>query len=114
MRVEEYERERRQCPDCGNQIDECSDPLKEWHPYRRICWATVERETAIAMMKHVRGGEDANFHDGTFTRWAKQWSPEFLVPAGAGETVGVSPVETPDDPFTTQADARPLGLPEPQ
>jgi hypothetical protein len=68
----------------------------------------VERETAIATMKATRG-KDANFHDGTFTNWAKEWSYEHRVPAGAGETVGVALFDVnPWDEFTRNADQSPL------
>ena len=104
----EYAREKAICPDCNHPVSKCSDPFKPWYAFRRICWATVERETAIATMKAVRG-QNANFHDGTFTKWAKEWSTQYRVPAGAGETVGVAEVDlAPWDEFTTKRDASPV------
>ena len=68
----------------------------------------MEREAAAAAVASLRG-EDANYHDGTFTSWAKERSASHPYPAGAGEAIGVADRDlTPWDEFTTKRDASPV------
>ena len=68
----------------------------------------MEREAAAAAVASLRG-EDANYHDGTFTSWAKERSASHPYPAGAGEAIGVADRDlTPWDEFTTKLDASPI------
>lgn len=32
------------CPSCGNLRSVCSDPTRDWYPYREVCRATAARE----------------------------------------------------------------------
>lgn len=110
--IAEWERQRMACPDHGGPLDECSDPDRKWYSYRRICYATMEREAAIAALKELRG-ENSNFHDGTFTDWVAKRSDEHPFPAGAGETIGIADTNiAPWDEFTTELDASPIRPPD--
>lgn len=107
MWIADWQTKRLECPDCGNPLDECSDPTKRHYPYRRICYPTMERAAAEAALEALRG-ETARYHDGTFTSWAKDRSDSHPYPAGAGESIGVADRDlTPWDRFTTERDASP-------
>lgn len=68
----------------------------------------MEREAAQAALGALRG-EDAKWHDGTFTSWRKDRSASHPYPAGAGEYVHVADVDVaPWDEFTTKLDASPV------
>ena len=68
----------------------------------------MEREAAQAALGALRG-EDAKWHDGTFTSWRKDRSASHPYPAGAGEYVHVADVDVaPWDEFTTKLDASPI------
>lgn len=106
--IADWELKRLACPDCGNPMDECSDPGRKWYPYRRICYATMERVGAEEAVAAVRG-ETALWHNGTFIDWAKVRDKDHPYPAGAGETIDVATRDlTPWDEFTTKRDASPL------
>jgi len=78
-----------------------------WYPYRRICYATMAREAAQASYRRLH--KDLEWHDGTFTRWAKEPSAEFAYHIDAGVHIGVSRTDlAPWDKFTTERDASPL------
>lgn len=105
--VAEWELERLTCSDCGNPVEECSDPKRIWYPYRRICRASMERAAAEAAYNDLH--EDRGFHDGTFTRWNSKRTPEFPVAAGDGVSFGVTDYDrTPWDHFTTDENASPV------
>jgi hypothetical protein len=106
MRIEQYEREQRTCPDCGNPVEHCSDPKRKNYPFRRICYASMEREAAKAAYQELH--KDLKWHDGTFESWSKERSDQFPYPADAGVHIGVSDVDvTPWDRFMTDVDASP-------
>lgn len=73
----------------------------------------MEREAAAAALDALRG-EDAAWHDGTFTNWSKTRTNSLgdvthPYPAGAGEALGVADVDlTPWDKFTTELNASPV------
>lgn len=68
----------------------------------------MEREAAIEAYAALHG-EDAAWHDGTFTRWSKSRSAEFPYPALAGVSIGVAATDiAPHDQFTTRRDASPF------
>ena len=86
----------------------CSNPNRTLYPFRRICYATMEREAAEAAYQALHG-EKAGWHDGTFTSWAAERSPSHPYPAMAGVSIGVAATDlTPWDRFTTQRDASPV------
>lgn len=88
------------------------DPKRVWYPYRRVCYATMEREAAAEAYTSLHD-EDAAYHDGTFTNWAKKRSAEYPYAAMAGVSIGVAKVDlAPHDEFTTQVDASPVESPD--
>lgn len=108
MRIERWNLKRSTCPDCGNPLSECADPKRVWYSYRRICYATMEREAASDAYVALHG-EDAAFHDGTFTSWVKVRSAEHPYSAMAGVSIGVARQDlAPHDKFTTDRDASPI------
>lgn len=87
-------------------MEECSDPERSWYPYRRICYAAMER--AAAQDAYADLHEKAAFHDGTFQSWNEKRSPEFPYHHSHGVGIGVAPIDpTPWDAFTTERDASP-------
>ena len=67
----------------------------------------------MAALADLRG-ENAAWHDGTFTNWSKSRTNSrgdvtHPYPAGAGEAIGVADVNlTPWDKFTTERNASPV------
>lgn len=105
--ITRWERDRLTCRDCGNPLDECTDPKRVWYPYRRICYATMEREAAEAAYTALH--EAAGFHDGTFTSWVKDRSDSHPYAAASGVAISVAKRDVaPHDEFTTDRDASPL------
>ncbi len=89
-------------------MEECSDPDRTWYPYRRVCFATMEREAAQAAYESLHG-EHAGWHDGTFTSWVGVRSAEYPYSATSGVAIGVAPRDlSPHDDFTTDRDASPF------
>jgi hypothetical protein len=108
LRLSKHRRDKMRCPDCGNPVEVCSDPVRLWYSYRRICFASMEREAAEAALSAIRG-ETAKFHDGSFMKWSSKRSEGFPYPAGAGETIGVAEQNlAPHDRFTTELAATPI------
>lgn len=108
LRIERWNVKRATCPDCGNPIAECSDPDILWYPYRRVCYATMNREGAGDAYAALHG-EDAAYHDGTFTDWGKVRSADHPYSAMAGVSIGVAKTDlAPWDDFTTNRDASPV------
>lgn len=111
LRIERWNVKRATCPDCGNPIAECTDPNILWYPYRRVCYATMEREAASDAYAALHG-EDAAFHNGTFTSWSKTRSAAHPYSAMAGVSIGVAKTDVaPHDLFTTDRDASPVRPP---
>lgn len=68
----------------------------------------MEREAASVAYEALHGASAA-WHDGTFTSWAKDRSPEHPYPASAGMSIGVAKRDlAPHDLFTTDRDASPI------
>lgn len=68
----------------------------------------MEREAAQAAVNALRG-ENAQWHDGTFTSWAKERSASHPYPAGEGESIAIADSDlAPWDKFTTERDASPI------
>ncbi|HEY9353474.1 MAG TPA: hypothetical protein VIP28_09500, partial [Nocardioides sp.] len=100
------ERDRETCKHCGNPISECSDPETDYYPFRFVCYATMEREAANAAYADLH--EDAPFHNGTFTSWAKERSKRHPYRYNDGVTITVAGHDpTPWDKFTTEVNASP-------
>lgn len=96
-----------ECKSCGNSIADCSDPERVWYPYRRVCYATMERESSQALYADLH--DKAQFHNGAFTEWSSKRSRKFPVRFDEGVQIGVAAENlTPWDEFTTKADASPL------
>lgn len=105
--IAEWELKRSLCPDCGNLLEECADAKRVWYPFRRVCYATMEREAAQAAYMALH--EAQGFHDGTFTRWAAEHSEAHPYAAMSGVAIGVATTDlAPHDAFTTEADASPV------
>ena len=115
MWVADWQIDRLECRDCGRPVAECSDPKRKFYPYRRVCYATMERDAAQAAYSDLHG-EDAGWHDGTFTRWAAERSAAFPYSASSGVSIHVADADVaPWDDFTTNRDASPIepkSLPE--
>lgn len=66
-------------------------------------------EKASAEFRYARLHEDAPYHDGTFTSWAKEQSTSHPLHYSAGVTIWVAQVDiAPHDEFTTDAQASPI------
>ena len=95
-----WQLDRETCPECGNPREMCEDPesLAKWYPQRSICHATMQREAANRA--YDKKHEDRPWHDGTWKRWAAEWSLDFPFHYRDGVTVWVSDQDlTPDDHF---------------
>lgn len=108
--VTEWQIKRETCPDCGNPLSECSDPERKWYPYRRVCYATMEREAAEVAYSTLHGADtDAQWHNGTFASWSKERSAAHPYSASSGMSIGVADRDlAPWDKFTTEVDASPI------
>ena len=96
-----------ECRDCGRPVSECADPKRSFYPFRRICYATMEREAADAAYAALH--EDLPFHDGTFTSWSAKRSTSHPYHFRSGVTFGVADRDVaPWDRFTTDRDASPV------
>jgi hypothetical protein len=105
--VAQWEIQQLTCRDCGHLVSECSDPKRLWYPFRRICYATMEREAAEASYAALHG-EEHGFHNGTFTSWAKDRSAAYPYEAKSGVRIGVDKRDrAPHDKFTTVRNASP-------
>jgi hypothetical protein len=99
--------EQTTCPDCAQPLSECSDPDREWFPQRRICYATMEREAAVARYGALH--EDRPFHDGTFTKWSEERSSRYPYHSGDGVTIYATGKDAaPWDEFTSVESASPV------
>lgn len=78
----------RQCPHCNGTREECADPEKVWHMHYSICHKTVALEAARRLQAEEY--KDAQWHDGTHKKWAKEYSPEFPFKFSDGLSVWVS------------------------
>lgn len=86
---------------------DCADVHKDWYPFRSVCYADMAAKAADWMYDDLH--KDAEFHDGTFTRWSKDRSQAFPYHYRDGVVIGVAPVDlAPHDMFTTQAEAPPI------
>jgi len=99
-----------ECPDCHRPVAECSDPARRFYPFRRVCYATMERFAADAAYSALHTEEaGAAYHDGTFTSWAAKRSASHPYSAMAGVTIGVADRDlAPWDRFTKDRDASPV------
>lgn len=86
------------CPDCGRDREQCRDAERAWYPQREVCYAKAAESAANRRYDEMHEAEP--FHDGTFTRWAKDPSDEFPFHYRDGVTVYVTAEDlTPDDDF---------------
>lgn len=104
--IADWQLSRLEC-DCGRPVEECSDPARKFYPYRRVCFATMEREAAQAAYRDLH--EERPWHDGTFTSWAAKRSASHPYPFDAGVQIGVADTDVaPWDHFATKRDASPV------
>jgi hypothetical protein len=83
------------CHQCGNPRSVCSDPNREWHANRDICFATL----ALAEANRLYEAKHAEnpYHDGTFKHWAPRQAPGWFK-YDQGVHIWISPEEIrPDD-----------------
>lgn len=86
----------------------CSDPDRApRHPFRRVCYSSMEREAAQAAYEALHEAEP--WHDGTFTQWSKDRSSMYPYHFRHGVTIGVTDGNVaPWDEFTTKRSATPF------
>lgn len=95
----------------GGSFDECPDAKRDWFPQRRVCWPAAELAVAERLFDALH--EDEPWHDGSFTVWAKEFSPATPWHYRDGTTVYLAETdENPDDLFLTDKSAKPAGLTE--
>ena len=105
--IADWEIQQLTCPDCGMPVEECSNPTRTFYPYRRVCYATMERVAASEAYRALH--EKQPYHDGTFKSWAATRSSSHPVHFEAGVTIGAATEDlAPWDAFTTQVDASPV------
>lgn len=72
-----------------------------FYPQRQVCHADMERAAAVWLYEHLH--EDAPYHDGTFTSWAKKRSLSHPYRFDDGVTLWVADTDiNPDDQFLTR------------
>lgn len=86
--VARWEINRETCGQCGKPLSECRDAKKHWYPQLTVCYATREREAALARFGRLH--HDKPWHDGTFTRWAEKPDKAHPYRFDMGVTVFVS------------------------
>lgn len=100
FQVAAWERKKTRCPQCKGDIAECSDHTVTWYPQRTICYPSMANAAANRRYDEVH--QDLPFHDGTFTKWAKESSLATPYHYREGVNVWVADVDwTPDDDFLT-------------
>lgn len=105
--VADWQLSRLECSDCGLPIEECSDPARKFYPYRRVCYATMERQAASEAYHALH--EERPYHDGTFQSWAAKRSASHPYHFEAAVTIGVATTDlAPWDHFTTKRNASPV------
>ncbi|WP_370290238.1 hypothetical protein [Nocardioides sp.] len=105
--IAEYEREQATCGECGRPIAECSDPEREWYPFRTVCFATQAQ--AAHQARYERLHEKAQWHNGIFTSWSERQTDEHPFHRDAGVRIGVAERDLhPWDDFTREPDASPI------
>lgn len=57
-----------------------------------VCYPTMEQQSTQARYERLRA-ERGEWHDGTFTKWAKEPSRDFPVHHSHGTTIWVSEVD---------------------
>ena len=68
----------------------------------------MEQRAAASAYANLHDGK-SQFHDGSFTQWAAEWSPTFPYRYDDGVSINVSERDlTPWDEFTTRTSASPL------
>lgn len=76
----------------------CSDPHKDWHPQREVCYSTMAEAAANRM--YVALHEKKPFHNGDFTRWAEKATKATPFHFQDGVEIRVAEVDlNPDDMF---------------
>lgn len=105
--IADWETEQAACHECGRPRSECSDPEREWYPFRSVCFATMARSTHEKRYADLH--EDEPWHNGLFTEWGAQRTSETPYHRDAGVTVGVAEVDMhPWDDFTRDPNASPI------
>lgn len=100
MLLDDWELRRGKHDACGHQYGECSDPERTFYPQRFVCYATMEKQAALARYAELH--QDLPYHDGTFSHWAKERSSLTPYRFDDGVNIGVALVDyQPDDDFLT-------------
>ncbi len=87
------------------------DPERVHYPFRRVCYATMEKQAADAAYAKLH--EKEPYHDGSFTSWAKDRGPSHPYHFNDGVHIGVAGHDlTPHDLFTTEVNASPVQPPD--
>lgn len=96
--IADWHRQMNECARCGNPVDECSDPMTKWYPYRSVCYATMARHAADNTYDDLH--KSRPYHDGRFEHWSDTRSSSFPFHARDGVAIGVSTEDrNPDDYF---------------
>jgi hypothetical protein len=86
------------CPDCGQPLNECTDPDRDLFAYRRICNVTMVQKAAEADYQALH--KDRPYHNGDFTDWSATRSSKHPFHFEWAVTIGVAPVDVnPHDEF---------------
>lgn len=94
---------------CGNPRDVCGDPAKLWYPQRSTCYATREREAAVAKFNALHTEKSGRvWHDGTESSWSKVRDDDHPYKFDMGVKIWVGQKDySPDDRFLSAPDLLP-------
>lgn len=83
----------------------CSDPTVLWYPQRSVCYATREKEAALAKYHALHDAESGHvWHNGDETSWSKVRDDDHPYHYMHGVSVWVARRDVnPDDHFLTSS-----------
>lgn len=84
----------------------CGDPKRLWYPQRSTCYATREKEAALAKYQALHAEATVRvWHNGDETSWSKERDDSHPYRYDMGVTVWVAERDVnPDDDFLSQSD----------
>lgn len=105
--IERHHLEQERHAGCGHSHDVCADPNIPWYPQRAICYATREKEAALAKYQALHAEDTGHvWHNGTETSWSKVRDAGHPYRFDMGVTVWVATRDVnPDDKFLTDSES---------